>query len=411
MSLLTLEQLLSQLISKSACLTAIAVACLHPVALFAGSPQASQAPRADGQEMAVGASLSNFSLPGTDGKLHRLAEYSGSRILAIVFESNDCPVSQLYEDRIRKLAEDFRGKGVTLIAVNPNDPKVLRFSEQAYSDVGEDLEDMKVHAAEHRITWPYLSDSAQTLTSNLKPTATPEIFLFDSERKLRYRGRIDDNLETSEAKSNDARVALDALLAGQAPLAVTTPVAGCAIDWPSQESAAQAELAQVEAQPVTLSLAQKEDLKKLRNNPTGKLLLVNFWATWCGPCVTEFGNLQQTFRIFHERGLEFTMVSVNDPEEKASVLDFMKTEHATSRNLIFGESDVYGMEAAFDPGMEGPVPATILLDPHGEVLYQQIGDLDVPKIRQAILQNLPDPNEYPGEQAYWSAIASGSGSK
>jgi len=138
---------------------------------------------------------------------------------------------------------------------------------------------------------------------------------------------------------------------------------------------------------------------------------VNFWATWCGPCVTEFGNLQQTFRIFHERGLEFTMVSVNDPEEKASVLDFMKTEHATSRNLIFGESDVYGMEAAFDPGMEGPVPATILLDPHGEVLYQQIGDLDVPKIRQAILQNLPDPNEYPGEQAYWSAIASGSGSK
>ena len=74
----------------------------------------------------IGSPAPDFTLPGVDGKTHKASEYAGAKMLAIVFESNHCPVSQLYEGRIEKLYRDYRNKGVTLVAINPNNPKTIR---------------------------------------------------------------------------------------------------------------------------------------------------------------------------------------------------------------------------------------------------------------------------------------------
>ena len=356
--------------------------------------------------MAIGAAAPDFNLPGVDGKTHKLSDYASAKVLAIVLESDHSPASQLYESRIRKLYEAYKDKGVAIVAISPDNPDAVAIDQMAYTDVGDHLEDMKEAAEYRHIDWPYLYDGdKQTVAKDLGATVTPEIFIFDQARKLQYRGRIDGNIDESLVKSRDAQNALDALLAGQAVSGATTEANGNAINWASGKAKAQAEIAKIETEPISVSLASKEELGKLRNNPTGKYLVVNFWATWCGPCVGEFPDLQDTFRMYRNRDLTFVTISENDPTEKAGVMDFLQKEHASSENYLFSDSNVYTMQAAFDPNMPGAVPVTLLLAPNADVLYQQVGDLDTMKLRRTILASLPDTKEYPGEQKYWSSLA------
>jgi peroxiredoxin len=357
----------------------------------------------DRPRLAQGAAAPDFSLPGVDGKAHSLGEYAGSRVLAVVFTGNSCPASQLYEARLGKLAADYRDRGVTLVAVNPNRPAALQLQDLSFSDVGESLDDMKARAAHRQIGYPYLSDGeAQAVTRAFGVVSTPHVFVFDRDRKLQYEGRVDDNLREDAVQSPDARNAIDAVLAGKpAPLA-RTRVGGCRVK--GLDGAANASQAQAEADKgdVPLTMAGAEDLKKLRQNGTGKLLLVNFWATWCAPCAREFPDLEATYRMYRSRNLEFVSVSVNDPEERAAVVKFLQEHRATHDNRLFATSDVYGLQAAFDPDMPAPVPYTVLLGPGGEVRYQELGELDTMKLRRAILANLPEDPQFPGHRAYWT---------
>ena len=325
-------------------------------------------------------------------------------MLAVVFTCNHCPAAQLYEDRLRKLDEDYRAKGVKLVAINSDRADVIPFSDLAYSDVGDSLPEMKARAQHRHLQYPYLYDGdAQTVAAKFGVETVPHVFVFDDQRKLQYEGRIDDNVNMSLVKSRDARSAIDAVLAGTSVSEKRTAVIGCKIQPPSKASPRQEELARIEAEPVNLEMAGEDELKKLRPNPTGKLLLVNFWATWCGPCVTEFPDLQATYRMYRKRGFDFVSVSSDDPEDKPKVMEFLKKNHATGRNLQFATPDTFGLQAAFDPAMPAAVPFSLLIAPNGDVLFQQLGELDFLKLRRAILANLPDDKDHPGLQAYWAA--------
>ena len=354
--------------------------------------------------LAIGSAAPDFSLPGVDGKTHSLAEYASSRVLAVVFTCNHCPAAQLYEDRLRKLDEEYRAKGVKLVAINSDRADAIPLSELAYSDVGDSLAEMKARAAHRHIQYPYLYDGeAQAVAAKFGVETLPHIFVFDQQRTLRYEGRIDNNVNASLAKKYYALDAISAALAGTRVADERTAVVGCKIQPASKTSPRQAELAKIEAEPVNLEMAGEDELKKLRPNPTGKLLLVNFWATWCGPCVTEFPELQATYRMYRMRGFDFVSVSSDDPADQPKVIEFLKKNHASSRNLQFATPDTFGLQAAFDPAMPAAVPFSLLIAPNGDVLFQQLGELDFSKLRRAILANLPDDNEHSGLQAHWSA--------
>jgi len=350
--------------------------------------------------LAVGSAAPDFALPGVDGKTHKLADYAASPLLAIVFTCNHCPTAQLYEDRIKRIAADYRAKGVALVAIQPNDPDALRVDEMEMSDMSDTLEEMKIRAEYRRFNFPYLYDGAtQAVAEAYGPKATPHIFIFDKQRMLQYEGRVDDNQREGLVKTNDARAALDALIAGK-PVPVThTGVFGCSTKWKYKAADRVAALRKIEAQPVTVELATADDLKKLRANPTGKLLLVSFWATWCGSCVTEFADLQTTYRMYTTR--EFTMVTVsaNAPDERPSVTKFLEKQHATTRNLLFASTDIYALQAAFDAKWESALPYTLLIAPDGKVLYRREGDVDLLELRRTILANLQ--TDYPGFREYW----------
>jgi thiol-disulfide isomerase/thioredoxin len=352
--------------------------------------------------LALGSAAPAFSLPGIDGKTHKLGDYASAKVLVLVFTCNHCPTAQLYETRIKKLADDYRGKGVALVAIQPNNPAAIRLDELGYTDVSDSFEDMKTRAAYRHFDFPYLYDGdTQAVSRAYGPKATPHVFIFDRERKLRYEGRVDNSQRESLVKTQDARNAIDALLAGK-PVAVDhTGVFGCSTKWIAKEASIVQERKKIEAEPVSLELASAEDLKKLRANGTGKVLLVNFWATWCGPCVHEFPDLETTYRMYRLRDFDMVMVSANMPDEKAGVMKMLEKQHASSRNLLFGSTDTYAMQAAFDPKWDSPVPFTVLLSPEGKVLYRELGEVDILKLRRIILGNLPDP-DYLGHRAYWA---------
>jgi thiol-disulfide isomerase/thioredoxin len=351
--------------------------------------------------LATGSQAPGFSLKGTDGALHSLADWKDSKVLVVAFLCNHCTESQVYEGRVNALAQHYASKGVAVVAIQSSNPAAFSESDLAWSDVGESLADMKERASYRKFSFPYLYDGDTGSTAVAFGAAVaPTVFVLDKERKVRYSGRIDDDAQDGPGTSHYAADAIDALLAGNPVKVATTPAAGCPLRMGKDQGGKQ--VAGEDSAPVTVSLAPAPVLTALRRNPTGKLLLVNFYATWCGPCVTEFPDLMATNRMYRGRPFSFTTVSSNVPDEEPQVLKFLQKMKATTSNLLFGSDDTYAMQDAFDPGLGAGVPVTVLLDPKGEVLLHQQGEIDLMEIRRAILANLPDDAAHAGSQKYWA---------
>jgi len=351
--------------------------------------------------LAVGAAAPDFCLPGIDGQNHCLKDYAASKVLVLAFTCNHCPTAQLYEGRIKQLAEDYRDRGVGLVAIEPNNPGAVRLDEMGYTDVGDSFEDMKVRAAYRQFNFPYLYDGeTQKVARAYGPTATPHLFILDAERKLRYEGRVDNNPREPLVKMRDARNALDALLAGKPVAVAKTPSVGCSTKWIYKEEGSKQELAEIESRPVSVKPASADDLKALRKNSTGKLVLVNFWATWCGPCFKELPELETMYRMYGHRAFDLVTVSINYPDEQPGVLAALQKQHATSKNLLLGSTDIYPLMAAFDSEWNAAVPYSMLIRPDGTVAYKIQGSINPLELRRLIIANLAD-DDYLGHQAYW----------
>jgi peroxiredoxin len=350
--------------------------------------------------LALGSPAPDFSLPGVDGQIHKLSDYAASPVLVVAFTCNHCPIAQMYEKRIQQLATDYKDKGVAVVAIQGNDPQAIRIDELDSSDVSDTLPEMKIRVQYKHLTYPYLYDGdTQKVTRAYGPQATPHVFIFDQQRHLRYEGRIDNSYRSELVKTQDARNAIDALLAHKEVAVKHTGVFGCSTKWSEKAAGRQAALEKINEQPVTVEMISQAELTKLRTNPTHQMMLVDFWATWCGSCIVEFADLQDTLRMYGARDYSVVTVSANMPDEQPSVLRFLQKKHATSRNYLFSSQDTASLQTAFDPKWDSAVPYTILLSAEGKVLYKQLGSVDLLELKRTILANLP--SDYKGFNQYW----------
>ncbi len=363
----------------------IALSCILALTLWTGPAFGDPAGL---KPLPIGADAPDFSLPGVDGKTYSLKDFASAKVLVVVFTCNHCPTAQAYEARIQKFHNDYKDKGVALVAISPNDPLAVRLDELGYTDLDDSFEAMKIRAKDHKFTYPYLYDGETQKTSLAYGVlATPHVFVFDGARKLRYVGRFDD-AEVKEVKSHDTLNAVDALLAGKPVPVETTRVRGCSTKWSDKRENAKQSLAKWDAELVSLATIDEEAVKKLVKNDTDKLLVVNLWATWCGPCVAELPEFVTMNRMYRKRPFQLVTISLDKPEKRKDVLKVLKDCHSSGQNFLLHSDDLDKFAESLDTEWPGPVPYTLVIAPGGKVLYRKTGEIEPLDVKRAIVEHL-----------------------
>lgn len=174
--------------------------------------------RADGGTVAparIGSEIADFTLPDVDGRQHSLASLKGKNGIALIFISTQCPVSNGYNERMRKLAADYAARGVNVVGINANKT--------------ETSEAIKRYAGANNFSFPILRDAGNKIADLLGARVTPEVFFLDAGNRLLYHGRIDNSQKGDAINSNDLRDAIDAALQGKAVAKTEAPAFGCSI--------------------------------------------------------------------------------------------------------------------------------------------------------------------------------------
>jgi peroxiredoxin len=358
------------------------------------------------QDLQIGDPAPDFSLIGIDDQIHRLADYSDGKILMIFFTSNHCPTSHGAAARLKEFLDDYRSRGLTFVAINPNHPDGLSIDELGFSKYNDGFEDMKRYAADEGFDFPYLYDGeTQAVAKAYGCLATPHVFIFDAERKLRYKGRFDDSpyAEASTVKSPDARNAVEAMLEGRpVPVAVTKPH-GCSTKWKSKQTDVARKMEQWDRTPVDVDTIDSTGVAALRKGGTKNVRLYNVWATWCAPCVVEFPELVGVSRQFDMRNFEFISISMDNPKDIGRAKEFLekngaglsgrlqksvKAEGRLSNSYLFTGGSMEDLMKELDPEWPGGIPHTVLVDADGKILWRHSGVVDGDELRSRILEHL-----------------------
>ena len=180
------------------------------------------APAFDYEDLEIAASPPDFALPGIDGREHTLAEYDNAEVLVLIQAGSSCPYFRAWEGRIKAIHADYTPRNIAIVALNSN---VTTLHPE------DSLEGMVSRAAKEGFEFDYLRDEDQSVARALGSTTTPEVFVFNRQRKLAYHGMIDDNHDETKVTQDYLRDALDALLEGESPTIAETHPAGCAMKW------------------------------------------------------------------------------------------------------------------------------------------------------------------------------------
>ena len=172
----------------------------------------------------LGTACPDFTLPGVDGRLWSLRDFHCPALLVVVM-CNHCPYVQAIDDRLDALARAYAGR-CAVVGINAND---------AVTHPDDSFAAMQARAQTKGYAFPYLWDEEQTVARALNAACTPDFFLYDSHRRLQYRGRLDDNWkDASRVTRQELQEAIEGVLAGREPLEVQQPSMGCSIKWRSR---------------------------------------------------------------------------------------------------------------------------------------------------------------------------------
>lgn len=361
-----------------------------PISTEAFVPNPQVVPEKPIAKLAIGDPAPPFNLPDINGKFHSLEDYADVDVLVVNFTCNHCPTAQAYEDRYIDLVKEYEGKSVAFIAISTNSPIAVLPEELGYTDLGDYYEEMKLRAVDKSYNFPYLYDGdTHEFSLAYGPTATPHVFVFDKGRKLSYSGRIDAKEKPGTGNAEDLRNAIEATLKGE-PLpaeSAQTPAFGCSMKWAWKNEYTIKTNKEWAEREVTIEKLSPAGLADLLKNDTDELLLVNFWATWCGPCIIEYPEFVTMQRMYGERDFQFVSVSMDTPDQIEKALKFLKGKASALPNYLMDTDDKYEVIKIVGEEWDGSLPITLLIEPGGKVAYRVPGTIDALELKKAIVDH------------------------
>ena len=346
-------------------------------------------PGSDHKTLEIGAYAPDFKLTGVDDRSYTLASFREARVLVVIFTCNHCPTAQCYEDRIIQMTADFADKKVAIVAIMPNDPKSLRLDELDFSDLGDSFAEMKIRAKEKKFNFPYLYDGeTESVSRAYGPVATPHVFVFDQERKLRYQGRFDDTESPFKTPvQTDARNAIIALLNNREVDVKTTKVFGCSVKWSEKKDLVQKSLEAWAREPVHLTITDSAGMDSLMKNPSDKLRLVNLWSMGSQNSLQEFSEFIIINRMYRDRDFELITLCMDGTGDMEKTLRFLQTQQASNTNFLANKGNWRAWFKSLNPGWQGDLPYTLLIEPGGKIVYAKEGLIDAAELKRTIVNN------------------------
>jgi len=290
-----------------------------------------------------------FKLFGVDYKYHQLSDYADSKATVVVFTCNSCPVAKAYEDDLIALAKEYQPKGIQFLAINPNPADKMP---------ADSFPKMKERAEQKGFPYPYLYDETQEVAHAYGAKVTPHIFVVGPEGTVVYEGSVDNRHESPNYLAN----ALDNILAGKKVENPSLAPFGCSVKYRQAQG-------EVSVKAVTAS-GLRDVLKAHR----GKVLLVDFWATWCGPCREQFPKLAKWQKEYDEAGLQVISVSLDELSAKdGKVKEWLQQYEADLETLILDVPNHSDFVQSWSSKWEGAIPALFIFDREGNMTHQVLG--------------------------------------
>ncbi len=334
--------------------------------------------------------LPAFSLRATNGEIYSQSDFNDKKVIGIVFLSNHCKVSQLFQNHLMVLTRKY-SKNVVIIAVSPNYEQSILPDELAYSDLGDSFQDMVKRANRMKYNFPYLYDgNDQNLTKEIGAKITPTIYLYNQDRELFYSGRIGnidspDNMETSEVNQ-----AISSLLIGEKTSFKRTKVFGTAIKTKNHLLVAEQVRQRYADEKVRLSEADARKLNFYLTHNTRKPKLFYVWQTNDGKTRDNLIKLSFLYKIFRKRGLKLITVCIAKKNEKERIVEFLENSQLSSTNFIVYGHHISPLASIIPDEVEKVTPYYRLLSSRGDKLLGSHGEISTDSLRIEIVKALDD---------------------
>ena len=326
-------------------------------------------------KLSPGQAAPDFLLKDIKGNQHSLQAYRG-KFVVVGFVGVKCVIANAYISRMNAIANEYKSRDVVMLGINSN------FTEP--------ISDIKADIKKSKIGFPVLKDEKNLIANAYGAFVTPEVYVIDKEGTLRYHGRVDNASDAARVERHDLRVALDELLGGKPVSKPELKAFGCEIKRVGNATAFVSTPVRNSIQPdSSVTLLRPTEFKKIKDDAKDKVLVINFWATWCAPCVAEFPEFVKLDAEYRAKGVKIVAISIDEKSDlSGAVIPFLKKQKAEFPSYLSDADDPQELIDVVDKNWSGALPATFVFDKTGKIILAKYGIIDREELVKKIEEGL-----------------------